>query len=77
MISKFLKTAYAYEIPHLKDCQRRMIFMKSIPLHGVKILSTKPSKYKIRYIGNQTVGDGRNEFSITNEPIHVLNIRAI
>jgi hypothetical protein len=77
MISKFLKTAYADEIPDAKDCQRRMIFMKSIPLHGVKILSMKPAKYKLRYIGNQTVGDGRNEFSVTNEPIHVLNIRKL
>ena len=74
MISKFMKTGYLDEVPDEKHNRRKLVFLKSIPLDGVTTLSKHPKKYKIRFLGNQTVDDGENEFSITNEPIHVTHI---
>jgi hypothetical protein len=74
MISKFIKTGYTDEIPNEKYHSRRLVFLKSLPLNTIKVLSKTPKKYKLRYLGNQTVGDDENEFSITNEPIFVTHI---
>jgi hypothetical protein len=71
IISKFMKTGYTDEVPNEKHNRRRLIFMKSIPLEGITSLSKTPKKYKLKFLGNQTVDDGSNEFSITNEPIQV------
>lgn len=74
IISKFIKTGYTDEIPDAKSNCRRLVFLKSIPLTGITTLSKNPKKYKLRYLGNQTVGDNEHEFSITNEPICVTHI---
>jgi hypothetical protein len=66
-----MKTGYTDEVPNEKHNRRRLIFMKSIPLEGITSLSKTPKKYKLKFLGNQTVDDGSNEFSITNEPIQV------
>ena len=77
IISKFMKTGYLDEIPNEKDNRRRLVFLKSIPLDGVTSFSKHPKKYKLRFLGNQTVDDGENEFSVTNEPICVTHIGQI
>lgn len=77
ILSKFLKTAYLDNIHDEENCRRRLLFMKSIPLQGVKILSKLPSKYKVIYKGNQTVAKDNNEFSITDEPVNVMSIRKL
>ena len=74
MISKFMKTGYLDELPNEKDNRRRLVFMKTIPLDGITSLSKNPGKFKLKFLGNQTVGDEQNEFSITNEPIYVTHI---
>ncbi len=74
MISKFMKTGYLDNIPNEKHNRRRLVFLKTIPLEGITSLSKTPKKYKLRFLGNQTVDDGENEFSITNEPICVTHI---
>lgn len=77
IISKFMKTGYLAKIPEEETNRKRLIFLKTIPLDGIKSLSRKPQKYKIKFLGNQTVSDGENEFSITNEPIYVSHIGKI
>jgi hypothetical protein len=77
IISKFMKTGYTDEIPDEKKNRRRLLFLKAIPLEGITSLSKKTGKYKLKFIGNQTVDDDENEFSITNEPIQVTNIGKI
>lgn len=74
MISKFMKTGYLDELPDEKENRRRLIFMKTIPLDGITSFSKRPGKFKLKFLGNQTVDDGENEFSITNEPICVTHI---
>lgn len=77
IISKFIKTGYLDELPNEKENRRRLIFMKSIPLNGITAMSKKPKKFKLKFLGNQTVDDNENEFSITNEPICVTHIGRI
>lgn len=74
IISKFMKTGYLDELPDEKENRKRLIFMKSIPLDGITTMSKKPGKFKLKFLGNQTVDDGENEFSVTNEPICVTHI---
>ena len=74
MISKFMKTGFLDQIPDEKENKKRLIFMKSIPLDGITNMSKKQGKFKLKFLGNQTVDDGENEFSITNEPICVTHI---
>lgn len=74
IMSKFMKTGYTDEIPNEKENRRRLIFLKAIPLDNIKSLSKKAGKYKLKFLGNQTVSDNDNEFSITDEPICVSYI---
>jgi hypothetical protein len=74
IMSKFMKTGYTDEIPNEKENRRRLIFLKAIPLENIKSLSKTTGKYKLKFLGNQTVSDNDNEFSITDEPISVSYI---
>ena len=53
---------------------RKLVFLKFTPLNNIKTLSVLPKKYKVRYIGNQTVKHENSEYSISDEPINIIHL---
>ncbi len=71
-MNKHVKTAYLDDIPDYNNMKRKLVFVKFAPLNHSKVFSIKPKKYKIKYLGNQTVQYENNEYSISDEPINIF-----
>jgi hypothetical protein len=71
-LNKTIKTGYIDDIPNFEQLKRKLVFVKFLPLPNITNLSINPKKYKVRYIGNQTVRNENDEYSISNEPINVI-----
>jgi hypothetical protein len=71
-LNKTVKTGYLDNIPNYDHLKRKLVFVKFLPLPNITNLSVHPKKYKVRYIGNQTVRNENDEYSISNEPINII-----
>lgn len=76
-MNKNIKTGYTDDVSDFDKLKRKLVFLKFAPLNNVKLLSISPKKYKVRYLGNQTVKHENNEYSISDEPINIIYLEKI
>lgn len=76
-ISKHLKTAYTDNIDDADSIKKKLIFLRFATLPKVIMFSVTPRKYKVKYVGNQTVRKENDEYSISDEPINILHLEEV